>query len=204
MEKPVQERIKDSLNILEVFLKSNDNAQKHIEDFLKYNFQEGTLFDAFEGIEEMYGEDISNSLLRLFSFPNTTLEIIEDGTYKFEEFYKLIILKFRAPFLRLRQFAETGRTALMKISEDIVEDVFSYTIQRADNTYFDLKISHENQIGVINYFIHVLNKHIVQSDNIELEDLKDFIIDFQELKESVDELYSNIKNKLEEKANGED
>ncbi|MFJ3386356.1 hypothetical protein [Lysinibacillus sp. NPDC086135] len=209
MEKPVEERIIDSLNILEAFLNNNNDAKKHIEDFFKLNFQEETFVPTFEGIDEMYGEDISSSLLRLFSFPNKSLEIIRNGTYEFEEFYKLLILKFKSQFIRQRQIVETGRTSVLKISEDIIQNVFNYTMQRADNTYFDFKISHENQIGVINYFINVLNAHIANSDNLELGDLRDFIIDFQELQESVDELHSNIKNKLEEMTieemtNGED
>lgn len=204
MEKPVLERVKDSLNNLEDLFEKNIEAQKHIEELIRLNFQDASLTHALEGIETMYGEEISISISRLLSFPTRTLEVVQEGTYKFEEYYKLLILKYRLQFLRLRQYEEIGHTTLMKMSEDISGNVFNYYVLRADNTYFDFKVSHENQLGVINYLVSVLNKHISTSETLELEDLNDFKVDLEELIKCVGELESNIDNKFEELTYGND
>lgn len=202
MTKTIDERIQDSLNILEDFLKKNDNALKNIEELLELNFQAEELLSAVEGIELMYGEDISQSVTRFLSFPKKTIKIIQEGKYQYGESYKLLILKYKEMFLRLRKFEETGRTTLMKISEETVSNVFNFTIQRVDNTYFDFKVSHENQLSIINYLMDVFKKHISESNDLDVEELNDFISDLKELNVKIKDLESLFDDLLEEKNDG--
>lgn len=204
MQETVEDRIIESLSFLEELFNKDPEAKKHIEELVATILKDESVTDAIEAIEIIYGEQISDSITRILSVPIKTISIIKDGDYKNEKFLSLFILKYKKVFLRVRQIEETGFNTLIKIAETISDNIINYTIQTADNTYFEFRVSQENQLGIINYFTKVLSNHIQKSTILDLDDLKDFESDLASLNETINTLKNNIEKKIEEVIDGED
>lgn len=198
MQQTLDDRIKDSLNLLEELFNKDPEAKSHIEEVIATNLKDDGVNDAIEAVELLYNEDIGDAISRILSVPTKTINIIKNGEYTNEEFFLFFILKYRKVFLKLKQLEETGYSTLIRITENISGNIINYTMQRVDNTYLEFRVSHENQIGIINYLITVLSNHIEKSDSLNSLDLVDFNNDFLALIESTNSLKNAIEKRLEE------
>lgn len=180
--------------LLDFEIEKNPQVQDIITKMFTVHLRNKSVSELLINLEALFNEDIASAIFQGMNSPIKTIKTLKQKELKFLQFYHFLFTTFRQDFIRARAFESYGPGSLLRMTETMCEDSIRYNLIRADEKSFEIDISSDSYLDVMDYFVNCLNVYVDKKE-FEEEDLDSLLLDVKTLKDTLFTLEETVKNK---------
>ncbi|HDX9546504.1 hypothetical protein ACXC7F_08525 [Bacillus cereus] len=204
MNNTIVEEITNGFVLLDFEIEKNPRVQDIITNMFTIHLKNKSVSELLMMMEKLFNEDIASAMFQAINSPVKTIEILREKDVKFLQFYQFLFTTYRQDFIKARAFESYGPISLLRMTEAITEESIRYHIIRADEKSFEIEISAESHLDVMDYFVKCLNVYVDKKE-MEKDQLESLLLDMKTFKETLSNLEETLDKKFKlEKVEVED
>ncbi|PEY32731.1 hypothetical protein CN354_20885 [Bacillus cereus] len=188
------EEITNGFVLLDFEIEKNPRVQDIITNMFTVHLKNKSFSELLMMIETLFNEDIASAIFQGMNSPQKTIKILKEKDVKFLQFYHFLFTTYRQDFIKARAFESNGPSSLLRMTEEISEDSIRYHIIRADEKSFEIEISGDNHLDVMDYFVNCLNTYVDKKE-LDKDKLDSLLLDMKTLKETLSNLEETVDKK---------